>query len=77
MTKCRNKSKCQNLILNAPNRESVRAVAVGHVGIATVEVQELSVRAIHSTRPIVAVGAYNVERTIAEVAGARHRQLNG
>jgi hypothetical protein len=64
------------LILKAPHREPVRAVVAVHVGIATVEVQVLSVRSIHSTRPIVAVGAYIVERTIAVVAVARHRQLN-
>ena len=62
-------------ILKATNRESVCSAVVGHVGIATIEVQEACKCTANRTTPIVAVGTYIVERTIGEVAAARHGQF--
>lgn len=51
------------------------SVEVDHVGIAAAEVEVAGAGAINRTAPIVAVGTDSVERTIAEVAAARHGQF--
>lgn len=58
----------------ATHREPVGSVVRVHVGIAAIEVQVSGVSATHRTGPIVAVATHIVERTIAVVAVAGHRQ---
>ncbi len=62
-------------VLEAANRESVRAVETVQVGIAAIEAQVPRARTICGTRPIEAAGANNAERTTAADAVARHRQF--
>ena len=62
-------------ILEATHRESVRSVVVAHAGIAAAEEEEARVSATNRTAPIAAAGTDIEERTIAEVAAARHGQF--
>ena len=61
-------------ILKTTNREPISSAVGAHAGIAATEVEEAGTGAANRTRPIVAVGTDIVERTIAVVAVARHRQ---
>jgi len=61
-------------ILKTTNREPISSVVGVDVGIAAIEVEVAGIGAANRTRPIVAVGADIVERTIAVFAVARHRQ---
>ena len=64
-------------ILKAMHTESARAIAGDHAGIAASEAEAASIRAALRTAPIEAEaeGTDIVERTIAEVAAARHGQF--
>ena len=64
-------------ILEATHRASVGSVEVVHVGSAAEEEEAARVSATNRTAPIVAAGTDIVERTIAVVAAARHRQFKG
>ena len=74
-------SNCQinqiALILETADTNAVRSGVVVDVGIATVEEEGVGVGTIDRAAPIVAVAAHTVERTIAVVAEARQRQLQG
>ena len=59
------------LILNASNTASVSSGEVGHVGTATVEVQEARIGASNRAAPIIAIVIDFVERTIGAEAVAR------
>ena len=58
-------------MLQATDRQAVRSVEAGHVGIAAVEAQEAWVRTTYRATPIVAARADREERSIAVVAVAR------
>ena len=62
-------------ILKAAHRESVGSDEVVHEGTAAIEVEEARIGAANRTAPIAAAGTDIVERTIAEVAEARHGQF--
>ena len=62
-------------VLKATHRESVSSIVAVQVGIAAAEVEVVGEGAKNRTAPIVAVGPHKVERTIAEAAVARQRQL--
>ena len=74
MSNCQSATLFKGSILKATYRVSVCSVVGVHVGIATIEVQVACICTANRTTPIVAVGTYIVERTIAVVAVARHRQ---
>ena len=67
--------KVKVLIIEATHRASVRPVVTVHIGTAAIEVQESGERAIYRARPVVAVRTNIEERTIDDVAVARHRQF--
>ena len=62
-------------ILEATHRGPVRSVVADHVGIAAEEAEAEGEGAINRTAPIGAEEPNSVERTIAAVAVARHRQF--
>ena len=62
-------------ILEAADGVSERAIVAEHVGIAATEAQDPRTGTGNRTRPIVAERANIEERTTAEAAVARHRQL--
>ena len=62
-------------ILKATNRETVSSEVGIHTGIAAKAVEEARIGAENRTAPTEAEGTDIDERTIAEVAGARHGQF--
>ena len=62
-------------ILKATNRAPVRSVAGVHAGITASEAEVARIGTANRTAPIAAAGTYKAERTIAEVAVARHGQF--
>ena len=62
-------------ILKATNRAPERSEAGVHVGSIANEVEAARIGTANRTAPIDAAGTYKAERTIAEVAVARHGQF--
>ena len=62
-------------ILKTTNREPIRTVVGFDEGRAASEAEAAGKGAANRTGPIVTVGTDRVERTIVEVAVARHRQF--
>lgn len=73
--KCQIAALIKVSILDAANREAVRPDAAEHTGIATGEVQAARGSANCGTRPVVADGTNNAERTIAVEAVACYGQF--
>jgi hypothetical protein len=79
-----NESKClpstplklrSGLVLKATNRAPASPDEVAKDGTAAIEVEFASSRDGNCTAPIAAVGTDTAERTIGDVAGARHGQF--
>ena len=70
-----NPSTSSGLVLKATNSESVRSADGAHGGIAAMEVEVARIGAANRTAPIAADGTDIAERTITDVAAARHGQF--
>ena len=62
-------------ILKATNRDPARSAAGIHKGNAATEAEAARTGAVNRTAPIEAVFTYKEERTIGDVAKARHGQF--
>ena len=75
MSKCQITSLIKVSILKTTHSASERPTEGVHVGIADIEGEVTSIRAVNRTTPIEAAGTDIDERTIAAEAGARQGQL--